>query len=111
MLSAKVFRFDVVDRQIAVGASAVLAGEIVTPEDLFSGQFDLGARFMHHALEADDGWAGKGRTYCVYFTAAVLYQRCLIQHHQANRAPHITHIKWFKIGVKDEHVFHRKNLR
>jgi len=51
-----------------------LAGEIVTPEDFFPGQFDCGSWFMNHTLQADDGWAGKRRTYCAYFTAAVLYQ-------------------------------------
>jgi hypothetical protein len=74
MQPAKMFGLNVVDRQVPIGAAAILAGEIIAPEDFFAGQFDFGSWFVNHILQAYDGWAGKGRANSVYLTAAVLYQ-------------------------------------
>ncbi len=73
MLPAKVLGFDVVDRQIAVSASAILACEIIASKYFFSGQFDLGSRFVYHALQPDYRGPGKGCPDRVNFAAAILH--------------------------------------
>jgi len=46
-------RDDVVDGQLDVGASAILAGEIVADEDFFAGELDSGAGASDWIYEAD----------------------------------------------------------
>jgi hypothetical protein len=74
MKTAKVFWLNMIDRQIPICASAVLAGEIIAPEYFSAGQFYFCSGLVNHALQADDRWAGEGRANSVYLTAAVLYQ-------------------------------------
>lgn len=46
-------RDDMVQRQLHILAAAILAGVMVTAEDLLLVQFDFGSGAAHHALQAD----------------------------------------------------------
>ena len=106
MGTPQMFGLDVVDGQIPRLTSTILAGVIIAPKDLPACHFHAGARFMHHLLQANNGWFGKGITDGVDDAAAVLNQRCLIQDHQADSAAHIAHVDWFVVRVENKNVFH-----
>ena len=60
MLASEVFGLYVIHRQEDGGFSAILAGEVIAPENFAAAQAHLGARPLHHALQTDHGGDGVG---------------------------------------------------
>jgi hypothetical protein len=57
MAPTAVTRHDMVDGQDGRPLPAVLARELITPEDLTLGELDSRVRTLNHVRKPDDGWA------------------------------------------------------
>lgn len=98
--SALVARHDVVDGQFGGLGAAILAGVIITAEDLCLGQLDGGARAFDHVLQADDGRGGVKLGNCFDIAAAVFDQPGFLGEDQRQGAFCRANIERLKVRVQ-----------
>ncbi len=103
--AAHVFGKDMVDGQVADVAPTILASIIIAAEYFPPGQLDMEPRPVDHLVQAYDRWPWDGFFDSLDVPAAVHDQIGLSGKNEANGPTGITHVDWFKIGVKNQHRF------
>ena len=99
VLAAHMTRDHVIHCQPAIALPAVLAGIIITPEDLPAGQFDVGTRPVDLTLQPDDRWARDELFHRSDVTASIDDHAGFARQEQANRTTCRADIDRFEIGI------------
>lgn len=89
----------VVDGQEAHLAAAILAGVIVTAEDLSFGQCNSGAWSFDHVLQLDNGRDLKGSRVASYEAPAVQEDFCLPRDDKGQCPLRVADVQWFIIHI------------
>ena len=99
VLTAHVAWHHMVHRQPAVALSTILAGIIITSEDLSARQFDVGTRPVDLTLQPDDRWARDELFHRSDVTASIDDHAGFARQEQANRTTCRADIDRFEIGI------------
>ncbi len=103
--AAQMTRNDMVNRQVAGAASAILTGEIVAAQDFAPAKFDLWAGTTDHLPKTDDRWTGKAFVGCVNLAAPVGDQGGFVGQQQPHGARQCAGVNRLKIGVENQNKF------
>lgn len=99
-----------INGQVSRPFTTVLAGVIITPENLPAGQFDLETRAVNHVLQPNDRGARKGRSSGVNLSPSIHHHGCLVCQNQTNRTAQVADIDWLEIGVEYKHIIRHCDL-
>ena len=102
VLSSQTAGNDVIYSQVLLTLTAVLAGVIISSEDLALAQFDMRARPLDHRVQADDGWPWEGFGDGMDNAAPIHHQGCFPRQNQHNGALGGAHVDGGEIRVEHQ---------
>jgi hypothetical protein len=92
-------RDDVIDSHMWHFITAVLTGEIISPQNLTLAQFDTNTRPFDHHFQAYDRGTREFCRYGMDVAATVQDESRFTGHHQSDRSTSVTDIQWLEIGI------------
>lgn len=97
--STEMARDNVINGQVAQLPAAILAGEIIPPENLLARKLYNRAGTLDHPVQAYDGRQGKSSRNRVNDPASIQDQRCFISQNQVDCPISGGYINWLEIRV------------
>lgn len=103
MQTAEVSGYYVVYRERSALTPAVLAGVLITLENLLLGEMDRLARLGYHSVQTDNGWDGIFVRDRANNSPSIHDQECSLAQHKLDRAAHIRDVDGLIVSVQDQH--------